>query len=86
MPLDAIKALRPPAARNCVLFLWSTVAQLANSQRLIETWGFTYKSAHGWEKAKTGTGYWVRDNFELLLVATCAATRLRQHPATRCRP
>lgn len=30
---------------------------------------FTYKSLHGWAKPRLGTGYWVRDNLELLLIA-----------------
>ena len=37
---------------------------------LIEHWGFEYKSAHIWAKPKRGTGYWGRENAELLLIAT----------------
>jgi N6-adenosine-specific RNA methylase IME4 len=69
MTLDDLAALKLPAAKNCVLFLWATVAQLANAQRLIERWGFEYKSEHAWKKPDLGTGYWVRENLELLLIA-----------------
>jgi N6-adenosine-specific RNA methylase IME4 len=68
--LAELAALKIPAAPDCVLYLWAPVAQLANALRLIEGWGFEYKSAHVWGKPGRGTGYWVRDNAELLLIAT----------------
>jgi N6-adenosine-specific RNA methylase IME4 len=71
MPLDELKALHLPAAKHCVLFLWTTISQLYNAMQLLEAWGFTYKSAHIWAKPKIGTGRLVRDNAELLLWATC---------------
>ena len=70
MSVDALAALPLPAADDCVLFLWVTMAMLAPAMRLIEVWGFTHKSGHGWAKPRPGTGYWVRDNLELLLIAT----------------
>lgn len=70
MTLDDIKALPVPAAEDAVLFLWTPVAQLANALDVLRAWRFAYKSAHGWAKPKAGTGYWVRDNLELLLIAT----------------
>jgi N6-adenosine-specific RNA methylase IME4 len=70
MSLVALAALKLPAAKDCVLYLWAPVAHLANAQRLIEQWGFTYKSAHIWAKPGQGTGLIVRENAELLLVAS----------------
>ena len=70
MTLDAIKALPVPAAADCVLFLWAPLSMLPQALDVIAAWGFTYKSAHGWRKPHIGTGYWVRDNLELLLIAT----------------
>jgi hypothetical protein len=64
MSLPALAALKLPAAKDCVLYLWTPVAQLANALRLIEGWGFEYKSAHGWTKPDHGTGHWVRENLE----------------------
>jgi N6-adenosine-specific RNA methylase IME4 len=74
MPIEQLAALPLPAARDCVLYLWTTVSQLDNALNLIRGWEFTYRSAHGWAKPRLGTGYWVRDNLELLLIAT------RGHP------
>lgn len=69
MTFDQLAALEFPAT-DCVLFVWSLVAKLDNAMSLIRGWGFTDKSAHGWAKPTLGTGYWVRDNLELLLIAT----------------
>jgi N6-adenosine-specific RNA methylase IME4 len=70
MMLAAIQALHLPAADDCVLYLWATAAMLPEALDAIAAWGFTYKSLHGWAKPGLGTGYWVRDNLELLLIAT----------------
>jgi N6-adenosine-specific RNA methylase IME4 len=70
MQLAEIAALQLPAAPDCVLFLWATIAHNANALRLIEHWGFEYRSMHIWRKPGVGTGYWVRENAELLLIAT----------------
>jgi len=40
-----------------VLYLWAPIPHFANALRLIEHWGFEYKSAHGWPKPDLGTGY-----------------------------
>ena len=70
MSLDELFALQPPAAKDCALYLWAPFSQLRNAMRLIEHWGFEQKSGHGWTKPDLGTGYWVRENLELLLIAT----------------
>jgi N6-adenosine-specific RNA methylase IME4 len=70
MTLDAIKALRVPAADDCVLFLWATIPMLPEAIAVMEAWGFGYKSACVWVKDKTGTGYWFRNRHEMLLVGT----------------
>jgi N6-adenosine-specific RNA methylase IME4 len=70
MSLEQLFELKLPAAKDCVLYLWATVAHLPNALQLIERWGFEYKSAHIWAKPKCGTGYWGRENAELLLIAT----------------
>jgi N6-adenosine-specific RNA methylase IME4/ParB-like chromosome segregation protein Spo0J len=68
MPLDDLKRLDPPAADNCVLFLWATVPILSHAFDLMAAWGFTYKSAAFWDKVREGTGYWFRNQVEVLLV------------------
>jgi N6-adenosine-specific RNA methylase IME4 len=58
------------AAEDCALFLWATVPMLPDALRVMEAWGFTYKSHFVWNKDKIGTGYWNRNKHELLLVGT----------------
>lgn len=70
MSLDAIKALRIPAARDAVLFLWATVPMWPAALDVMEAWGFEYKSATFWDKEIEGTGYWVRSRVEPLLIGT----------------
>lgn len=69
------------AACDCALFLWVCWPTLVDSIRVIEAWGFTYKTcAFSWSKAKIdgspamGKGFWTRANNEVCLLAT------RGHP------
>ena len=69
---DAICA-RPVAdiaANDCVLFLWATVPMLPDALRVMDAWGFAYKSHFVWVKDRPGTGYWNRNQHELLLIGT----------------
>jgi N6-adenosine-specific RNA methylase IME4 len=68
MEIRDICALPVPAADDCVLFLWGTVPMLPQAIQVLAAWGFTYKSAIAWFKDKAGTGYWVRGQYELLLI------------------
>src|SRR5262249_46156584 len=68
MDLAAIKALPVPAADDCILFLWATAPMLPQALDVMAAWGFTYKSQFVWAKDKIGTGYWNRNQHELLLV------------------
>jgi N6-adenosine-specific RNA methylase IME4 len=70
MSLDELGALELPAAPDCVLYLWATAPMLGHALDLIRGWGFSYKTTHGWAKPGQGTGYIVRENLELLLVAS----------------
>jgi N6-adenosine-specific RNA methylase IME4 len=70
MTIDALKALEIPAADDAVLFLWTTVPMLSQTMTVLEAWGFTYKSGAFWDKVREGTGYWFRNQVEVLLVAT----------------
>ena len=61
---------------NCALFLWCTMPNLPEAFKVMEGWGFTYKtSAFTWVKRnkKTpswfwGMGNWTRANAELCLL------------------
>ena len=70
MDTAAICKLEIPAAKDCVLFLWATVAMLPQALQVMDTWGFSYKSAIFWIKDKGGTGYWSQNQVEMLLIGT----------------
>lgn len=61
------------AAKDAVLFLWATNPMLLDGLRVMQAWGFTYKSHWIWDKEVAGTGFWGRDRHELLLIGTRGA-------------
>ena len=58
------------AAKDCVLFLWTTNQHLRIAIGVLEAWGFEYKSNYVWGKSKIGMGRWNRSKHELLLIGT----------------
>lgn len=56
------------AADECVLGLWATVPKLPAALDVMREWGFTYVSQIVWVKDRIGTGYWFRNNHEILLI------------------
>jgi len=58
------------AAADSVLFLWATAPMLIDAIEVMATWGFDYKTHFIWVKDRQGTGYWNRNQHELLLVGT----------------
>jgi len=65
------------SAKDSVLFLWVTFPNLQDSFRVIEAWGFKYRTAAFiWVKRNKknpnwfmGLGYWTRANAEICLLA-----------------
>jgi N6-adenosine-specific RNA methylase IME4 len=65
------------ADENCVLFLWATYPTLPEAFKVIEAWGFKYKTlGFQWVKQnKSGNGFffglgrWTRSNTECCLIA-----------------
>ena len=55
---------------DCILFLWATSPKLTDALRVLESWGFSYRTCAIWDKQKIGMGYYFRQQHELLLVAT----------------
>jgi len=53
-----------------ILFLWTTASFLPDSFKVLEAWGFTYKSNMVWVKPQMGIGNYVRVSHEHLLIAT----------------
>lgn len=87
MSLDEIAALPVAdiAADDCVLLMWACWPLLPEALKLIEAWGFAYKTCgFDWMKAnnrqpdmfreeaevQVGMGYWTRANSEPCLLAT----------------
>jgi len=67
--LDQICANTPPnTAHSCVLLLWATAPKLLEALRVMDAWGFAYKTSAVWDKEILGMGYWFRGQHELLLV------------------
>ena len=64
--------------KNCILFIWVTYPCLKEALKVIDAWGFKYKSCgFTWVKKNKksdswfwGMGYWTRANSELCLIAT----------------
>lgn len=74
MDLDAIcgclETFGVRVAKDAVLFLWATVPMLTEALEVMAEWGFAYKSHFVWLKDRPGTGYWNRNQHEVLLVGT----------------
>jgi N6-adenosine-specific RNA methylase IME4 len=90
MPLDAIAALKVPAAKNCALLLWSTSPMLLQALDVMAAWGFAYRSKCVWVKPSIGTGYWWRNRHETLLLGVKgrmpAPAPGRRFPSVICAP
>ena len=68
MSLDEICGLTVPSDKNAVLYLWATAPKLLEALKVMDAWGFKYKTHAVWDKGKIGMGYWFRGQHELLLV------------------
>ena len=67
-----VKALRE---RNCALFIWATMPALPDAFKVMEAWGFKYKTcAFSWVKTKlngeplNGMGSYTKSNIEICLL------------------
>jgi N6-adenosine-specific RNA methylase IME4 len=72
MSLEEICALPVShlATDAAALFLWTTAPHLPEALQAVAAWGFTYKTHAVWVKDWIGLGYFVRNQHELLIVAT----------------
>lgn len=71
MTVDELCGMQlPTISDNALLLMWATAPKLCEALRVIEAWGFEYKTHCIWDKGKIGMGYWFRGQHELLLVAT----------------
>jgi N6-adenosine-specific RNA methylase IME4 len=75
LPVEAI------AAKDCLLWLWATNPMIPDALRVIEAWGFEFKTAGTWVKRTSrgkdafGTGYVLRSSNEPFLIATRGAPK-----------
>ncbi len=53
---------------NAVLFLWVTSPKLFDAQKIIQAWGFEYKTSFVWDKVKHVMGHYNSVRHEFLLV------------------
>lgn len=75
LELEDICALDVPSICNddAILFMWATSPKLAEAMRVVDAWGFVYRSSAVWVKPQMGMGYYFRQQHEFLLVATRGA-------------
>lgn len=57
------------ATADAMLYLWATAPKLAECMKVIEAWGFEYRTNLVWDKEVIGMGYHARNQHEILLVA-----------------
>lgn len=63
LPIDKV------AAKDCMLWLWTTNAHLHDAFHLLDAWGFEYKTVRTWFKRHVGLGFWLRGRTEQCLLA-----------------
>jgi len=77
MSVDEICALniKPIRETNCALFLWATMPTLPDSIKVMDAWGFKYKTcAFSWVKIRKdgvplrGMGSYTKSNIEICLL------------------
>lgn len=69
MGLDELADLYVPAADDAHLYLWVTNPFLRDGFRLLDAWGFTYKTTLTWTKPQFGLGNYFRSATEHVLFA-----------------
>jgi len=65
--------IRDLATDNAVLFMWGTSPLLPDALRVIESWGFEYKTSIVWDKDRPNYGNYVSVQHEFLFIATRGA-------------
>lgn len=74
MTLDDIVSLDPvrkfDIGKDGLLLLWATSPMLPEGLDTMDKWGYKYKSSMVWDKMIAGTGYWMRNQHEFVLIGT----------------
>ena len=58
------------ATKDALLFLWATSPKLHEAMDVLKAWQFDYKTCAVWVKNRPITGYYFRQQHELLLIGT----------------
>jgi N6-adenosine-specific RNA methylase IME4 len=69
-PGNGDRLVKDLADDNAVLFFWVPTPMLFRCRRIIEAWGFEYKSLYVWDKVRHNLGFYNSVRAELLLIAT----------------
>ena len=69
MSVDELAELELPAAKDCVLWLWTTHKFMRHAFTLLDAWGFEEKVIITWAKDRMGTGRWLRSQSEFCIMA-----------------
>lgn len=56
------------AAKDSLCLMWATAPMIEDALRVLRAWGFRYKSQLVWDKGRIGTGYWARNQHEIVLI------------------
>lgn len=92
MTLEDIKALpvKEITEKNAILFLWVTMPFLSQTQEVMESWGFKYKTCgFTWIKTTktgkihTGMGHYTRGNAELCLIGVRGGWKTQSHKVSQ---
>lgn len=68
MSLQDICDIAIPTAKDSCLFMWATVPLMPEAFKVMDAWGFKYKTMITWRKLMSmGMGYWYRGQTEHLL-------------------
>lgn len=87
MSLDEIMGLcagdKSPFTRDAVIFLWVTTNRMHHGIKVLEAWGFDFKTFITWDKVHIGMGRLVRDRTEHLLIGTRGTISLAPEMGTQ---
>lgn len=68
MSTEDICKLKIPSQKDSVLYLWATVPLITDAFKVMDAWGYKYKTMITWRKIMSlGMGYWYRGQCEHLL-------------------
>lgn len=54
---------------GCILAFWTTNAFMPEAVRMVEAWGFSWRTIFTWDKERDGIGTWGRGRTEHLIIA-----------------